>query len=377
MSAIDVLARPEVLSLAPYNAGLSSNAVRARYGVSQVARLASNENPYGPSPRVAQALAGVSAELSAYPDANCTVLRAALTQRLGVESDRIVLGNGSEDILQMLCQAFVSAGDQVLTQRPAFGLHEIYPRMMGAKVPVLALPPQLGFDVDAWCGALAAGPKVVMLANPSNPVGCLFTSRDMLRLLDATPDHTLLVIDEAYVEYARLSADHPDMLHLLRNRAMPWVILRTFSKAWGLAGLRVGYGITSDAAIVQWLDRVRTPFNVNHVAQVAAMAALDDEAFMGRGVSEIIRLRGILETGLQALPGIRLAPSAANFLFLDLGRPNGPVNDALLAQGIIVKPWKEPGFEHFIRVSVGTEAENARFLHALAQVLASQPPAAR
>ena len=368
--AITALARPEVPPLPAYNAGLSSDAVRERYGVTEIARLASNENPYGASPAVARALVDLAARVGTYPDANCTALRAAIAARTGVAPERIVVGNGSEDILQMLCQAFLSQGDRVLTQRPAFGLHEIYPRMMGAQVELLALTPALGFDVDAWCTALARGPKIAMLANPSNPVGCMFTAQAFERLLTATPAHTLLVVDEAYYEYACHADGYPDVLALLRGRAMPWIVLRTFSKAWGLAGLRVGYGLASDAALVQLLDRVRTPFNVNHAAQTAALAAWGDEDFMRRGVTETVRLRGRLAARLAALPGVRVAPSATNFLFLDLGRPNAPVNEALLAQGLIVKPWKEAGFEHFLRVSIGTEKDNARFVAALLVAMA-------
>jgi histidinol-phosphate aminotransferase len=247
------------------------------------------------------------------------------------------VGNGSEDILQMLCQAFLSPGDRVLAQRPAFGLHEIYPRMMGARVELLELTPALGFDVDAWCEALARGPKIAMLANPSNPVGCMFDADEFARLLDATPAQTLLVVDEAYYEYALHAEGYPDVLALLRGRAMPWIVLRT-------------------------------PFNVNQAAQAAALAAWGDEGFMQRGVAETVRLRDALARRLAALP-VRMAPSAANFLFIDIGCPNGPVNEALLARGLITKPWKEPGFEHFIRVSVGTEADNERFAAALAAIL--------
>ncbi len=369
-SAIHALARPEVPPLPAYNAGLSSDAVRQRYGVTEIARLASNENPYGASPAVARALVDLAARVGTYPDANCTALRAAIAARTGVAPEGIVVGNGSEDILQMLCQAFLSQGDRVLTQRPAFGLHEIYPRMMGAQVELLALTPELGFDVDAWCEALARGPKIAMLANPSNPVGCMFTAQELERLLAATPAHTLLVVvDEAYYEYACHAQSYPDVLALLRGRAAPWIVLRTFSKAWGLAGLRVGYGLASDAALVQLLDRVRTPFNVNHAAQAAALAAWGDEAFMRQSVAETVRLRGVLLGRLQALAGVRIAPSATNFLFLDIGRPNGPVNEALLARGLITKPWREPGFETFVRVSIGTEAENTRFADALAAIL--------
>lgn len=370
-SAIRELVRPEVPGLPAYNAGLSSDAVRRRYGVEHVARLASNENPYGPSPAVASALVDLARRAGTYPDANCTVLRAAIAGRTGTQAEQIVIGNGSESILQMLCQAFLSPGDRVLTQRPAFGLHEIYPRMMGAQVELLALTPALEFDADAWCEALARAPKIAMLANPSNPVGCMFDARSFARLVDATPAGTLLVIDEAYYEYARLARGFPDALAVLRAQQRPWIVLRTFSKAWGLAALRVGYGIASDASLIQWLDRVRTPFNVNEAAQAAALAAWDDEAFMAKAVEETVVQRELLARQLLAMgvPGLRIAPSAANFLFIDLARPNGPVNEALLARGIIVKPWKDPGFETFIRVSIGTADDNAHFVGALREIL--------
>lgn len=373
--ALHAFARPEVPPLPVYNAGLSSAAVRARYGVTDIARLASNENPFGASPAVGRALAGLASTIGSYPDANCTALRAALAQRLDCAPEAIVVGNGSEDILQMLCQAFLSPGERVLTQRPAFGLHEIYPKMMGAEVELLALTPSLEFDVGAWCAALARGPKIAFIANPSNPVGCMFDAGDFARLLDAAAPHTLLVVDEAYVEYARLAPGYPDVLALLRGRAQPWIVLRTFSKAWGLAGLRVGYGIASDPALVQLLDRVRTPFNVNQAAQVAALAAWGDEAFMAHAVDQTVQRREVLAEQLRALklPGLRIAPSATNFLFLDLGRPHGPVNEALLAQGVIVKPWKDAGFETFIRVSIGTPEENARFLRVLREMAGEAP----
>ncbi|KQP36271.1 histidinol-phosphate transaminase [Pseudorhodoferax sp. Leaf274] len=371
MTAPDLLAlaRPEVPPLPIYNAGLSSEAVRARHGVDRIARLGSNENPYGPSPRVAQALAGLAQQVLWYPDADSSALRAAIAARSGTTAAHVVVGNGSESILQMLCLALLSPGERVLAQRPAFGLHEIYPRMVGAGVELLDLSPALGFDVDAWCAALARGPKMAMLANPSNPVGCMFGTAAFARLLDATPAGTLLVVDEAYVEYARLTPGFPDALPMLRDRGSAWIVLRTFSKAYGLAGLRVGYGIASDAALVQLLDRVRTPFGVNLAAQLAARAALVDEAHMRQAVARTVVQRDAMARALQAM-GLRVAPSATNFLFVDLGRPNGPVNEALLALGVIVKPWKEPGFTQFLRITVGTDEDNALCLQALRDALA-------
>ena len=368
-SAIESLARPEVPPLPAYNAGLNPEAVRRRYGVQHVARLASNENPHGASPAVARALSALATEVAFYPDAGCTALREDIGARCGVPAARIIVGNGSESILQVLCQAFLNPGDRVVTQRPSFGLHEIYPRMMGAGVDFLALTPELGFDTDAWCAALAKGPKLAMLANPSNPVGCMFDSAAFQRLLQATPASTLLVVDEAYVEYARLAPGFPDALAQLREHAGPWIVLRTFSKAWGLAGLRVGYGLASDEAMIALLERVRTPFHVNLAAQLAARAAWGDEPFMRHAVAQSVAEREMLATELRAL-GLRVAPSATNFLFVDLGRPNTPVNEALLARGVIIKPWREPGFETFIRVSIGSPADNSRLLATLREILA-------
>ena len=369
-SSVLALARPEVAPLPIYNAGLSSQAVRAHYRVDHIARLGSNENPYGPSPRAADALVNLAAQVLNYSDANSTDLREAIAARTGTTAAHVVVGNGSEAILQMLCLALLSPGDRVLTQRPAFGLHEIYPRMMGAQMELLELTPALDFDVDAWCAALARGPKMVMLANPSNPVGCMFDQAAFRRLLDATPVGTLLVVDEAYVEYARLAPGYPDVLSLLRAWGGAWIVLRTFSKAWGLAGLRVGYGIACDAALVQLLDRVRTPFGVNVAAQLAALAVLGDDAHMEHAVACTVRDREAMAAALRAM-GLRVAPSAANFLFVDLGQPNGPANEALLARGVIVKPWKDVGFETFIRVSIGTPADNALFLDTLREWLAA------
>lgn len=186
--------------------------------------------------------------------------------------------------------------------------------------------------------------------------------------MQAAPRETLLVIDEAYYEYARLSPGFPDALAELRAQQRPWIVLRTFSKAWGLAGLRVGYGIASNEKLVQMLDRVRTPFNVNLAAQTAALAAWGDPAHMEMSVRETVAQRDALAAQLRAL-GVVMAPSAGNFLFLNLQRPNGPVAEALLARGVIVKPWKEPGYEHFIRVSIGSAEDNALFLRAFKDVL--------
>lgn len=365
------LARPEVRDLPGYNAGLSSDLVRQRYGVTRVARLASNENPFGPSPDVEKALQELAGSASLYPDANCRALRAAIALRTGTEADRVAIGNGSENLLEVLCQAFLARGDRVVTLLPSFGLHEIYPRMMGARVQMVPVRPDMEFDVEAWCTALTSGqraPKMVILSNPSNPVGCMLDSHAFRRIVQATPPETLLVIDEAYYEYALTTPGFPDALAELRVQARPWIVLRTFSKAWGLAGLRVGYGIASSPKLVEMLDRVRTPFNVNAAAQRAALAAWADPAHMHKCVLSTVAMRDALSGQLRRM-GVKVAPSATNFLFLNVMRPNGPVAEALLERGVIVKPWKESGYENFIRVSIGSADDNALFMSSLSDLL--------
>ena len=365
------IARIEARELPAYNAGLSSDAVRQRYGVDTIARLGSNENPFGPSPAVGIALRDMAAAIGQYPDPNSTALRAAIAARTGVEPANIVVGNGSENLLELLCLAFLSPGDRVVTLLPSFGLHEIFPRMMGAQVDMVPVTAAMAFDVEAWCAALAGGscvPRMAILSNPSNPVGCMLDGDAFDRVVRAAPPGALLVIDEAYFEYARLAPGFPDALTRLRAQDRPWIVLRTFSKAWGLAGLRVGYGLASHEELVRMLDRVRTPFNVNLAAQRAALAAWTDADHMEKAVQETVAQREILRAQLHDLD-VAVAPSAANFLFVDLRRPAGTVAEALLARGIIVKPWKEAGYEAFLRVSIGTAADNARFATALAEIL--------
>lgn len=370
MKPISALARPEIGQLPVYNAGLSSDAVRARYGVDHVARLGSNENPDGASPAVARALVDIAMECTNYPDASGRELSHAIADLVQADPGCIVLGNGSENLLEVLCQVFLAPGDRVVTLIPSFGLHEIYPRMMGATVEMVPATADMNYDVDAWCAALSRGAKLVFLSNPSNPVGCMLDADAFRRVIDAMPADAILVVDEAYYEYAVHSPGFPDALAELRRRDLHWIVLRTFSKAWGLAGLRVGYGVASSAELAGLVHRVRTPFNVNLAAQKAALAALSDPGHMQASVRRAIQAREAMAQALRDM-GLFVAPSAGNFLFVDVGRDNGPVAEGLLAHGVIIKPWKERGYERFIRVSVGSERDNELFLDSLQKILRS------
>jgi len=367
------LCRPEVRSLPKYNAGVSEDVARARYQLTRVTKLASNENPFGSSPTVAEELVKSLGDIYRYPDPNCTALREQIERNTGVAGARIVIGNGSEDIIEMLCKALLAPGDRVLTLAPSFGLHEIFPLMMGATVDKIPVNTAFEYDLLAWCSALSRPAKLVMFSTPSNPVGCALNDAGLRFLVDACPLDAVLVVDEAYFEYA-LGRDYADSLKVLSNQPRPWIVLRTLSKAYGLAGLRVGYGLASDVNLVSLLDRVRTPFNVNAFAQVAAVAVLRDLKHLNRVVSATVHERQYLTERLHALEamrayGLRIVPSLGNFLFIDVGRSSSDVATALMRNGVIVKPWLESGFQTFIRVTVGRREDNEHFLQALAEVL--------
>lgn len=357
---------PHVAALPPYNAGMNVEVARAISGHKDIARLASNENPEGCSPTVLKALASAAYEPWRYADPACTALRAALAQRLGLEAQQIVVGNGSEEMIAAIARAMLVPGSRVLTVVPSFGLHEIEPLAAGAEVIKVAMTAELGFDLDGLERELALGPHVVFLSSPWNPVGPSLDHADLARLLRAVQPGTLLVLDEAYFEFSDPGA--PDGIEVLRDSGVAYVVLRTFSKAYGLAGLRVGYAACSHPAIARVIGAAKTPFNVNAAAQAAALAALADEAWMKASVARLRLERARVCSALQGL-GFRVAPSQTNFLFFDAQEGSAYVADALLRQaGIIVKAWQEPGYERFVRVTIGSPAENDRLIAALTQL---------
>lgn len=364
------LVRREVAGLPAYDPGADPDEVAALSGAARVIKLSNNESPFGASPAVAEAVRLWLADgVSRYPDPTGKRLAEAIGKSVGVPVERVVLGNGSENILELLCQAVLDPGDLVTTQAPGFSLHEIFPRMMGARVVKVPVTDEFGLDTAAWSAALAAGPKLVFLANPCNPTGAMLSVGELERIVADTPESALLVLDEAYCEFARPDPEYPDGLAVLRGQERPWIVLRTFSKAYGLAAIRVGFGIASDAVLVQALDRVRTPYNVNQLAQAAAIAALGDHAHLAETVRrtglEIARVADRLRG-----TGLRVAPSSANFLFIDTGHPSDWVAQELHRTGIVVKAWREPGYENFIRASLSTSEDNDVFVQRLAEICA-------
>ena len=358
--------RDEVRNLAPYNAGLTVAEVQLRYSPARISKLGSNENPLGPSPAVGEALAGYIGSVHIYPDPLGRSLRLELARLHGVSPERVILGNGSEDLLSVICRTVLRPNDRMVTLYPSFPLHEDYTTAMGATVERIGLRDDLTIDVDGLVAAVKTAPRLVMFANPMNPVGSWLSPHDLARVTEALPSATTLVVDEAYAEYAA-GPDYDSALASLKIDDRNWVVLRTFSKAWGLAGLRIGYGIVSGLELTAFLDRVRTPFNTNGPAQAAALAALSDPAHVDDVVELALAERYRVRAALVR-HGYRVAPSKGNFLFFDTGAEAGAISEHLLRQGVIIKPWKQPGYTSFIRVSIGLPSENDHFLAALAGI---------
>lgn len=357
---------PHVAALPAYNAGMNVAVARSISGRNDIARLGSNENPYGCSPAVLQALSSAEFEPWRYADPACRDLRSAIGSKVGIAPEQIVVGNGSEELIAAISRAFLVPGGAATTVVPSFGLHEIEPLAAGASVTKVPMTADLDFDLDALERALSLAPQIFFLPSPWNPVGPALGLAALERLARATSPATLFVLDEAYREFADPST--PDGIEVLQRLGISYVVLRTFSKAYGLAGLRVGYAVCSDAEIARVIAAAKPPFNVNAAAQIAAIAALGDEAWMKDSVAQICEDRERVRKALVAL-GLRVAPSQTNFLFFDCGVDSTKLAADLVRDGIIVKAWRESGYEHFLRATIGRPEENDHLVRMLAKHL--------
>ncbi|WP_244730463.1 histidinol-phosphate transaminase [Mesorhizobium sp. 113-3-3] len=367
MSKAANIVRTEVMRLSPYNSGLTIAEVMQRYAPARIAKLGSNENPLGPSPTLATMMQAGAEMFRLYPDPAGRALRQAIAAKYEFSEDQIILGNGSEDLLSVISRAVLRPGDTVATLYPSFPLHEDYATLMGASINRVAVNDDLTINVDALIEAVHERPRMLLFSNPTNPVGSWLSAGDLSRVLDAVSDETLIVVDEAYAEYAE-GDDYASALPDLGKRDQPWIVLRTFSKAFGLAGLRIGFGIVGDPELRGLLDRVRTPFNANGMAQAAALAALADEEHLARVVALAKAERTSVENFLRS-KGVEVAASRGNFLFFNCRQNASTFAEGLLREGVIVKPWKQDGFDSYVRVSIGSPAENDHFMAALSQQL--------
>lgn len=357
------LIRPDVANLPDYNAGLALDRFKATYGVECLAKLDSNENPLGPSPLAMKAMADAAAGVGRYPDAANMALRGLIGDTVGAEADRVIIGNGSEDLIGAIFRAVIRPRDQVVTICPSFGLHEFGALMFGAAVTKVPFNDDWSFPVDGLCAALATKPRVLMFSSPSNPAGPAITEGAFRQVVAAVDPATLICFDEAYVEFIEADSRF-DAMAILAETNAPWIVLRTFSKAYGLAGARVGYGIAYDPALIKALMKTRNPFGVNAMAAVGAAEAIADKAHLGRVVDLAVSERNRVATALTA-KGFRCAPSQTNFVFFDTGTTAGDFAEALRHKGVLIKAWQEAPFENWARVTMGTPNENDVFLAAL------------
>jgi histidinol-phosphate aminotransferase len=353
-----------ILAIPPYVPGKPVEELERERGIRDSIKLASNENPLGPSPRAVEAVQRSMAGVHRYPDSAGFELVRALAERLGLDPSQIVLGNGSDDIIGMLATALLQPGDEVVMPRPSFQMYEIETRAAGA-VPVMVPLRGLRTDLEAMAERVTARTRMVFVNTPHNPTGSLVTRVELDRFLDRVPGDVPVVLDEAYLEFVRDPAG-PDSRDDLRV-GRPVVGLRTFSKAYGLAGLRIGYGLMHpDTAAI--LNRVRQPFNVSLPAQAAARAALDDVGFLEETRRVVHAGVDYLESELDRL-GLECAPTQANFLMFRVPGEARVVFEALLDRGVIVRPLGGYGYPDRLRVSVGRPEENGRFVQALREVL--------
>jgi histidinol-phosphate aminotransferase len=364
------LAAPGVRDLHPYQPGKPIEELQREYGVSEIIKLASNENALGPSPKVKAALMEELDELARYPDGDGFALKQALMAMHGVEKDCITLGNGSNDVLELIARAFVTAEDEVVFSQHAFAVYPIVTQAVGARA-VVTNAQAWGHDLDAMSAAITPRTRVVFIANPNNPTGTWVDGHALETFIASAPKHVLVVVDEAYTEFARALAgvrqeDFPDATRWLAKYPN-LIVTRTFSKAYGLAGLRVGYALSHPQA-ANMLNRVRQPFNVNSQALTSARVALADKEHVAKGVDLNTREMARVTQTFGGM-GLDFIPSVGNFVSVDVGREAADVYDALLHEGVIVRPVANYGMPNHLRVSLGLEAENTRFLAALGKVL--------
>lgn len=356
--------KPTVIGLPMYQPGKPVSEVQKEYGLEDVIKLASNENPFGYSPQVQAAIEEALPSLPIYPDGAFRQLKSELASFYRISEELIIVGNGSDEIVSFIARTFLQPGTETVMADLTFPRYKTNSLIEGAKV--LEIASRDGrHDLSAMLAAINEKTRVVWICNPNNPTGCIVTKDELEDFLKKVPKHVLVVVDEAYYEYV-VDDHYPDTLSLLPQYPNLF-IMRTFSKIYGLAALRVGYGI-GHPEVLDPLHRVREPFNVNHLGQVAAVAALKDQDFVARcrqlnrdGMEQI--LQGIEQLGLTAYP------SEANFLFIHLQQPAGPVFEKLLRRGVIVRSGEALGMPTGLRVTIGSREQNERFLAALEEAI--------
>ena len=357
------VANKYIFDIKPYVPGKPIEEVKRELKLSSVIKLASNENPYPPSPKVISALTKAAREINRYPDGGCFLLRQALAKHLKINENQLIFGNGSDEIIVLAVKAFVGHGDEVIIAKPSFLIYEIACRLAGAKIHEVPLK-NFRYDLAGIKAKLNKNTKIVFIGNPDNPAGSYINVKEAQDFMKSVGKDTLVFFDEAYFEYVH-AKDYPDAIKLMAKYPNLMTI-RTFSKMYGLAGLRVGYGI-GQPKIIDILNRLREPFNVNSMAQVAAVAALSDQTYYRRIAQEVEKQRQYIYQSLQGL-GLKHEESHTNFILIKVKNASG-VAQALLKKGVIIRDMTVWGLSDYIRVSIGTAAENRRFIKSLKEIV--------
>jgi histidinol-phosphate aminotransferase len=362
----EILPRRCLRDVTPYAPGKSIASVQRELGLKHVIKLASNENPLGPSPKALAVYRRAEKMVSLYPEGASPELRQAIARFHRIQSDRVLVGNGSDELIRLVCEAFLEADSEGVTSQYAFIRFKQQALMMGARVIEVPMV-DWTHDLDTMAKACSSRTKIVFVANPNNPTGTYNTADEVKRLLAAVPPTTLVVLDEAYAQYAAEWPEYPDSVGELVEAHENLVVLRTFSKVYGLAGLRVGYAV-GNPEVLSWLDRIRMPFNVNLPAQQACIEALKDLAFVKKSLALVGAGREPLVAGLRDL-GFSTMESATNFLFAKSPIAGRELFKSLLKQGVIIRPLDEYFLQDHVRITIGSRAQNKALLDALRRVL--------
>jgi len=361
-----MLYKKELENLKAYVPGKPIEAVKEEFGLDEIIKLASNENPLGPSPKAIQAIRDEAPKVNIYPDTNATELKKSICEKYGVEKDQIILGNGGEEIIKLLGMTIINEGDEAIMATPSFALYDIAVSHMGGVPIKIPLTSDFKHDFKKFVDAINEKTKIIFVCNPNNPTGNIMTKEEVDYLVENTPDDVFILLDEAYFEFAIKNKDYPNGLDILKNRKNT-IVLRTLSKVAGIAGVRIGYAF-SNPELVKQVSKAKGVFNVNRLAQAAAVAALADEEHINKTVKlnyESLKLM----TDYFDNKKLNYAIPNANFIFVDLGVDSHMVFDKLQRKGIIIRPGFLWGHDTFIRISTGTIAQTEALIEALKEIL--------
>ena len=359
------LFRKEVKEFNSYIPGRSIEEVKQKYGIGEVIKLASNENPLGPSPMAMEAARNALCQTNRYPDPLSTKLRISLAKELGVEKEQVVVGNGAEQILLLIADTFVDTGDEAVMADPSFDIYAQSVQFLGGNAVKVPLNYH-EYDLDKIADAINERTKLVCLCNPNNPTGNIITKNKLNYFLKHIPEKTVIVLDEAYYEYACIHQDYPNGLEILKDRENT-IIVRTFSKIAGLAGLRIGFAVSSEA-IIEAMLKIKQTFNVGSISQEAALGGIKDKAHIRKTVELNNASMRRMETGFDEM-GLDYIKSYTNFIFVDMGKDSQDIYEQLMSRGFIVKPGAIWGYKSWIRVSTGTLDQTEKFIGTLKKIL--------